>query len=580
MLDNRGHTLSVGNGVTYDLAGGTVWGGTIADAGGGFEIGYGTFDDVTYRGTLAVDGGGVLNVVNGLITRTTSGGLPGAITLVGGGSSLLVQDTETLDNSVVTIGDSSGTVDILGNGGAGANTLTLGAGLTLRQTTGQAQLLNSGTSDAIVNRGSIAVSGGTLDISGGSFSNTGTISVSGGGTVMFEPATLANFANNTLTGGTWVVGAGSTLQLPRSSFVYTLSADVTLNGAGSTMQSANSSNVQTATENSLRTITSGGALRVLGGRSVAFKGAIADQGMLQLAGGTLSNTSTTTVTGSIFGYGTISGGLADNGVIEANGGRLNIVNIPSGTGRLQVDSGAVMELTTTCSLASGFSGVGGTLQFDKPTTYTGTIGGFAVGDTIVLGGVSANSASISGGTLTVNLTTGKTLSYSVTGSFAGLTVQTASVGGNTNVTLASGGALRAAAAPAATPIEASNLSLAAAGFLDGSGHLAGHVVAAGPAAQTLSGDVATREIFTGTASALNGDWISQFGGAGGAADAIDLTDLAFASAVVSVSASASQSTLNYSDGQHAGALTLAGNVTAGHLMLLSNGHGGTLVAHH
>ena len=586
LLDNRGKTLSVGNGTTYDLVGGTVWGGTIADAGGGFDIGYGTFDDVTYRGTLIVDGGGVLNVVNGLIARTVSGGFPGAISLTGGGSTLQVLDTETLDNAIVTIGDSSGVTDILGNAGSGASTLTLGAGLTVRQTVGQAQLLNGGAGDALVNRGSIAVSGGTLDISGGTFTNSGTISVSGGGVVTFQPATLANFASNTLTGGVWTVGAGSTIQLARSTFVYTLNADVTLSGTGSAIQSLNSSNVQNSLEGSLRTIGASGALRVLGGRSVAFKGAISDQGMLQVAGGTLSNSSTTTVTGTLFGYGTVSGGLLDNGLIEANGGKLNIVNIATGTGRLQVDAGATLELTTTNALNSSFYGIGGTLQFDKPTTYTGTIGGFSVGDTIILGGVTATSASISGGTLTVILTTGKTVSYAVTGSFSGLTVQTASVGGNTNVTLSSGSGLRAASAsapastPAATPIQASNLSLAAAGFLDPSGHLAGRVVAAGPAAQTLTGDTATREVFTGTAAALNGDWIAQFGGTGGAADIIDLTDLSFASAVASVTSSAGGSTLNYSGGGHAGSLSLAGSVTAGHLTLMSNEHGGTLIVHH
>ncbi len=582
LLDNRGRTLSVGNGTTYDLAGGTVWGGTISDAGGGFDIGYGTFDDVTYRGTLIVDGSGVLNVVNGLIVRTVSGGLPGAISLAGGGSILQVLDTETLDNAVVTIGDSSGSIDILGSAGAAANTLTLGAGLTVRQTVGQAQLLNGGTSDAIINRGSIAVAGGTLDISGGSFSNSGTISVSGGGTLMFEPATLTNFASNTLTGGVWTVGAGSTIQLARSTFIYTLNADVTLSGTGSVIQSLNSSNVQNSLDGSLRTIGASGALRVLGGRSLALKGTVSDQGLLQLGGGTLSNTSVTTISGTLLGYGTAVGGITNNGVIEANGGRLTIVNIATGTGRLQVDAGATLDLATTNAMNSGFSGVGGTLQLDKPTTYTGTIGGFAVGDTIVLGGVTANSASITGGTLTVNLNTGKTLSYAVTGSFSGLTVQTASVAGNTNVTLSSGSGLRvaAASAPVATPIQASNLSLATAGFLDASGHLAGRAVVAGPSAQTLSGDAATRDIFTGTAAGLNGDWIAQFGGTGVAADVIDVTDLSFVSAVASIASSAKGSALTYGDGHHTFSLGLAGSVPASHLMLMSNQHGGTLIVHH
>ena len=572
LLDNRGRTLSVSNTSTLQLDGGTVLGGTIADTGGGFVIGFGTLDGITYRGALTVGAGGLLNVQNGLTTRSLSGAASGTIVLAGGGSTMTVLDSETLDQATILIGDASGTADVLSNGGANGTTLTLGAGITLRQSTGQAQLLGTGSTDLTINRGLISVTGGTLDIGGnGGFSNVGTISVGGGGTVMFEPATLRNIASSTLSGGVWSAGAGSTIQLARNSFVATLNADVTLSGAGSSLQCLNASNVQTTLDSTLRTIGASGALRLLGGRSLAMKVSVLDQGTLQLAGGTISNNGTTTIANLLIGYGTVAGVVSDTGLIEANGGVLAIMGASSGSGRMQIDAGATLELGTTCALNAAFAGAAGTLLLDKPTTYSGTIGGFAVGETIVLAGATANAASITGSTLGVSLTNGRTLAYALTGSFAGLAVQATNVGGNAAITLTSSGG---AAAALATPITASQLSLASAGFLNPLGQLAGRVVAAQSPGATLVGDPQATDVFTGTLAALDHGLLQGFG----AADLIDVTDLAFATASASIAWRPEGATLSLGDASHAGSLTLTG-LPAMSLALWQDGRGGTVIAH-
>ena len=95
-----------------------------------------------------------------------------------------------------------------------------------------------------------------------------------------------------------------------------------------------------------------GALRLLAGRSLAVPGSFLNQGLLQLAGGTVTTSSTLTVAGTLSGFGTIVGGLSDGGLVEATGGALTIVNITSGAGRLQIDSDGTLELTTTSALSS------------------------------------------------------------------------------------------------------------------------------------------------------------------------------------------------------------------------------------
>ena len=448
VYNNAGNTLYVGGShPTLTLAGGTIVGGKVIDYGTGLIIGNGTLQGVNYGGTVVVGAAGTLNVTGGITLQGTSGGT-GAMTLTGGGSTVSVLDSETLDNATISIGDASGSLDILGNS---SGTLTLGAHLLLQQSVGQGELL-AASGATIVDNGGIAVSGGTLSIAGGTFTEGGTITVTGGGEVAFLSGTFSNqnLTTSTLTGGVYVVGASSTLELTKS--ITTLAADLTLNGTGSSVQSPNGSG-QTLFDSSIRTIASGGALRLLGGRSLKGAGTLNDQGVLQLAGGSLSTSGTIVVSNSLVGFGTISGYLTDNGMIEASGGDLIVQSSPTGTGAFEVDAGATLEFASSNKVSSSFNGTGGVLLLDHPTSYTGAINNFAVGDSVVLTGTTASSASISGTTMTVNLTSGKTLTYTVSGNFAGLAVQTTVSGGNSTLTLASTGSGSKAAVAQISPVE-------------------------------------------------------------------------------------------------------------------------------
>jgi hypothetical protein len=101
------------------------------------------------------------------------------------------------------------------------------------------------------------------------------------------------------------------------------------------------------------------------------------------------------------------------------------------------------------------------------------------------------------------------------------------------------------------------------------------VVDAGAATEMLMGDRRYDTLFRGTAAQLNGDTIGLID----ANDQIDVTDLAFGTAILSYTPGPAQSLLNVSDGLRAACITLTGSLTANGFHMASDGHGGTLIAH-
>jgi hypothetical protein len=198
----------------------------------------------------------------------------------------------------------------------------------------------------------------------------------------------------------------------------------------------------------------------LGGDIISLDTNAAQDGGTISAGG---SGITITATGQIKGYGVIDPAIPviDNGTIDAVGGTLTIGQPSqiSGTGTLSVDSGAtlvldatggsyaqtivndgVVAITTTpyfpenLTISGAYSGPGsflieglppgeggptglvlpgsvsanvafdanqGALTLQGPSQFSGTLTGFAAGDTIVLDGVYATSASLSGGELSL-----------------------------------------------------------------------------------------------------------------------------------------------------------------------------------
>ncbi|MBN9562150.1 MAG: Hint domain-containing protein [Alphaproteobacteria bacterium] len=268
-----------------------------------------------------------------------------------------------------------------------------------------------------------------------------------GGQLLIETPKFTNFTGHVLTGGSYVAsGNGSVLgfwgsDAANASFT-TNAADLTLDGAGSEIESG-AVNVPFRTiERTLNTIASGGALHLLGARSYTPGAAIGVHGLLDLRGGTFSGTLNIASDGLLSGFGKVNnvanagvieakGGIftlndafaggtvvvdagatlalhgtvanpINAGVLSASGGTLVVNGSVSGNGGFLVQSNATLELVS----ASGdvaFNGAGGTLRLDAPGSFTGTLFGYGLGDKLYLAGVNANAATGGVGGLTLSL---------------------------------------------------------------------------------------------------------------------------------------------------------------------------------
>jgi hypothetical protein len=373
---NLGTTLALEAGTVR--LGGEIAGGTI-DAVGGDFVGFGgTLSALTFAGALD------LTADNATITVAdgTTFAVGATIDLTAsrvGGAVLDVAGNATLDNATVTIGDDNGpaTANAIFNldaAGTGA-VLTLGAHLTIDQTNVFARLASSDLAgDAIVNQGTIdaGFAGGQFAIDAAEFTNTGVIDVSGDDTLNIDSVDFTNLSAGVLTGGVYVVGAGSALEIADAAPIVTDDADITLSGAGSTLQTeASGSSVEESLDATLATIGAAGDLRVLGGRNFSV-GTLADNGLLQLGGGTLMVNGSLSMAsgGKLLGFGDVDSASVDNaGLIEASGGTLTLAGTPTGDGGLQVDASATLRF----GLGGAYAGI---IQLD---------GGALVGSSLTIG---------------------------------------------------------------------------------------------------------------------------------------------------------------------------------------------------
>ncbi len=293
-LNNSGTPLSLsGSAPVFTLQGGTISGGTIDMTNGATLIGSsGTLSGVTLAGTLdmsetssyvTVTGGLTLSdgtIELGSTTSSYSGYLyfDGAQTLGGTGSVVL---GESYYNGIYNYSSGSGD----------SGTLTIGSGITIAGQAGRignssCPLVLQGTIDADVSGGSIAVYGTTLTNSGtleadggtlevnGTWSSSGSVEAIGGGS--FSASIPANLSAGVLTGGTWLVGANSSLNLGAS--MTELAATVTLQGSGASFSGLST----------LATIDPSGEFVLQGGASLSLPGNLDNAGTIDLAPGTLN----------------------------------------------------------------------------------------------------------------------------------------------------------------------------------------------------------------------------------------------------------------------------------------------------
>ena len=244
----------VNNG-TLDVESGTLQNAAVGTSiGGAFVVAQGAALDLTggrgvnYEGTYTSSGQGVVELTSGTlnIAGATTFDFPASMFQWTGGAIAL--DGNTLTNTgVMTLANTpgvvlngsgtlanQGTIDIVGTGGLGfANGAALDdqAGATF-DFQADASTFDAGNSGALTNEGTLSKTGGTgtSTIGGISFANSGTINVDSGTLALANGA--AQFSGNALTGGTWNVFNGATLDVSRVGPITTNDGNVTLSGSG------------------------------------------------------------------------------------------------------------------------------------------------------------------------------------------------------------------------------------------------------------------------------------------------------------------------------------------------------------
>jgi hypothetical protein len=311
--------------------------------------------DMTSTGTLEAKGGSKIDISAGSLANLSGTTLTGGAYKADAGSIIQLPNNATV--------------------------ATLAASLTLNGIGSVVESLNTTTNKqvAIENTLTTIAAGGSLNVLGGrSYTTANTLSVAGvlqidgGGKIDLSAGNLHNLSGTTLTGGTYVVGAGSTLQMQNNTTIVTLAADLTLSGAGSIVESLNTNTcTQAPLEQTLTTIGATGAFRVLGGRGYSTANAITDDGVLQLDGGTFAAASLTVdAGGTLTGFGSVAEAIANSGTVDAAGGELILAGGYSGSGSYKIEAGATLDLTGGGALPTTITGAGA-LQLDGGT-FTGS----------------------------------------------------------------------------------------------------------------------------------------------------------------------------------------------------------------
>ena len=361
ILDNTGATLALNSATgSWNLAGGTITGGTVSTSGNATLIVARSFfstpsfvnsvtlagiiDDALFSAALTITNGLTLN--NGTIQ-------------VAGRNLLNFVGSQTLGGT--------GTVSL-------ASLATIGG------------LLVPNAGDHLTIAPGIFVSGHGLvgSTTGGAVTSNGTVSANDGGALIVQGAT--NFANGTLTGGTWQASNNSTLRIIGAQ-IATNAANVLLSGSNSHIYS------DAATTNAFSSLSANaaqGQFTVTGGASLVETASLTNSGSLTLgpnstltvagftqgagstvlAGGTLATSQPGGLAiqaGTLSGPGTIQGNVINAGAIDAGlaPGTLVVTGnyAQTAAGVLNVKLGGTTPETQYDQVkVSGSASLGGTLD--------------------------------------------------------------------------------------------------------------------------------------------------------------------------------------------------------------------------
>ncbi|MEI9924494.1 MAG: DUF4347 domain-containing protein [Bradyrhizobium sp.] len=315
-LINTGATLTL-NATTgsWNFAGGTVSGGTVVFAGGAALLlavnnVAGTFTNgVTLNGDLLISGSGAGLWVSGGLT------LNGTIHMTGSSShvSSLTSQTFTGNGTISFEGTSGGIRELTIEG---TSTLTLDT--TFKVVGGYGSVgdwwSNNGTRN-LVNNGTI-----TANVTGQS--------------INVIPNGSSNFANGTLTGGTWQAVNGSILRLLMPSAVAVNAANILMDGASSSFVRDNGS---TSALSGLIGNAAGGSLTIQNGYDITTAGDFINAGAITIGGGSIL-----ALTGAF---------TQTSGSVNLQGGAIGNMAPPSGNA-LHFDGNDFVEMADSPTLHS------------------------------------------------------------------------------------------------------------------------------------------------------------------------------------------------------------------------------------
>lgn len=300
-----------------------------------------------------------------------------------------------------------------------------------------------------------------------------------GGVVTIDTSSIAELSGNTLFDGIFQAnGLGGVVNLggPREHGIVNIATvvgpplnptgwtELTLDGTLTEIGEWNGT-AYAGIETTLQQIGARGTVDVLGGRNYVTSNALTIQagGLLNLQAGPVTAPVININGGTVQGSGDITGGVVNNGTLRAEGGVLTVgTGGLSGVGLVTFDynqqTGTVSPTGTTMQVygvgpAQTFVMNGDdSLVISTPASFQGVIDA-KVGDKVILGGVVANSAVVSGGTLLLQENGATVYRLSLNAADAGARFSTTAFGtGNTEVQM-TGSAVATATATASTAQE-------------------------------------------------------------------------------------------------------------------------------
>ena len=376
-----GGTASTGNALAFggrlQITSGTLRLDSFAHRVGSFSHSAGT---LVGTGTLTVDGAASLQSgtqlgagTTQLLGETTIGGVnldDGRVLELRGGATLAT-------NARINLNPNSAGGAVAGRlVNAAGSTITDPGGLWVRTTNWS--VADNGSSARFDNAGTLVKNGGAVSDIDTAFRNTGTVQVNTGRLNL--NGSLDNLAAGVLTGGTWLVSAGGSLNVRTA--VTSNAATVRLEGPGSeivtnagtsalanfaTNTAAGRFTIQNGRNfNSAANFTNSGVVTLGNGSTFTVGGSFFTNnagGMLQMAGGTLAGTAVDSA-GDLAGFGTINPTVGNTGLVRADGGVLALLaGVQGSTGALEVATGATLSLaSSTLDSSAGRLRVAGNLD--------------------------------------------------------------------------------------------------------------------------------------------------------------------------------------------------------------------------